>query len=365
MPDNEINESETKHLIVLIHGINTRAKWLYYTKEILEKEGFIVEFAGYGVFSVAQFLLPFNYFRNKAIDRVRSRINSAVKIHKPSYTSIIAHSFGSFVAAKLICSDEIKFHRVVFCGSVISIDHPFHSHLDKFTSPIVNEVASKDIWPAVAESITWGYGSIGSYGFVGAPLKERFHPGIGHSGYFSEDFCKKYWVPFFKKGDIINNSIYEESSIFARIISSLRIKYILMTYIILGILNFSGITTGLANSHYRDKLIIGSEFEENIVYNACQRWMIDNLENAELFDYIEFAYGEKYYDINIRVDENEKVIEQKKFIGIKCRAFFATGPLVPLKKLYNLMKLKPEVEMYCTKETKTFMPSQTCSGLSK
>ena len=63
-----------------------------------------------------------------------------------------------------------------------------------------------DIWPAMAAWVTWGYGSVGSYGFNNPTVRTRWHEGLRHSDFLTPDFCKKYWVPFLRDGTIIKGS---------------------------------------------------------------------------------------------------------------------------------------------------------------
>jgi alpha-beta hydrolase superfamily lysophospholipase len=133
------------HLVVLVHGIRTRAAWLHSMRNALEARGFTVEYAGYGVFGLPQFLLPTEMLRKRPITRVRRRLDAAISINKPKKTSIIAHSFGSYIVAGLLREKKYKFHRVIFCGSVVSQDFPFHECLECFDPPIINEVGSSDV----------------------------------------------------------------------------------------------------------------------------------------------------------------------------------------------------------------------------
>ena len=116
----------------------------------------------------------------------------------------LAHSFGTYIVANILHREfDFHAHRIVFCGSVIRLDFPFHKFSERFSTPIVNEVGSNDYWPAIAESATWGYGSTGTYGFRSPRIRDRWHNNINHSQFLTEAFCKKFWVPFFKDGTII------------------------------------------------------------------------------------------------------------------------------------------------------------------
>ena len=42
-----------------------------------------------------------------------------------------------------------------------------------------------------------------TYGFNVPGVDDRWFKGIDHSDFLNPNFCKKYWVPFFKSGDVI------------------------------------------------------------------------------------------------------------------------------------------------------------------
>src|ERR1700736_1241877 len=104
--------------------------------------------------------------------------------------SVIAHSFGTFVISHLMAKEfERKFNRVIFCGSVLPYNFEFEQIKGRFTPPILNEVGTRDIWPAIAESLTWGYGSAGTYGFRRPPVRDRWHDGARHGYFLDPDFA--------------------------------------------------------------------------------------------------------------------------------------------------------------------------------
>jgi pimeloyl-ACP methyl ester carboxylesterase len=103
------------HLVLLVHGINTRARWTGEIKPVLVQSGFLVEATSYGNFGVARFLLPFPWLRKYAIERVVRAIAAARMVHNPTKMSVISHSFGTYVIAKILTDHpELKWHRIIF-----------------------------------------------------------------------------------------------------------------------------------------------------------------------------------------------------------------------------------------------------------
>jgi pimeloyl-ACP methyl ester carboxylesterase len=119
--------------------------------------------------------------------------------------SILAHSFGSYIVAEMIASKpSVSVHRVVFCGSIVPYNHPFlHQIGNRITDCVVNDIGTRDVWPALANSVSTGYGDTGTYGFRCHPkVTDRWFKGLKHSDFFEDvEFCKENWIPFFKRGE--------------------------------------------------------------------------------------------------------------------------------------------------------------------
>ena len=224
---------EQKDLVILVHGINTRAQWMGEIKETLQRAGFVVAPTSYGRFGVPRFLAPFPRLRKKAIERVVKDIRTAIRVYKieaginPTNLSIISHSFGTYVVGKILTDyPEFYWHRIIFCGSVIRDDFPFDQVLERFSPPLLNEVGTRDYWPALAESVGWGYGSVGSNGFNRPPVETRWHRQFRHSDFLTEKFAVEFWVPFLKGEKPKFSDKHAELPFWIRVISSLPLRLI-------------------------------------------------------------------------------------------------------------------------------------------
>ncbi len=90
---------------------------------------------------------------------------------------------------------------MVLCGSVLPQDFPWEQLQGRFNDEsTINEVGKSDIWPVLAQSLSWGYGASGTHGFGAVLVKDRFHAG-GHGQYFDPKFVEKYWEPFIRRGE--------------------------------------------------------------------------------------------------------------------------------------------------------------------
>lgn len=229
-------QSTATDLIILIHGIRTRARWQNEIRAELERAGFVVELTNYGRFDLIKFLLPIWAFRLTVIDSVREQISVAIRRHPGLRVSFIAHSFGTFVLGHILrASMGLKIERIVLCGSVLPYDFPFGEVVDGAT--IVNDVGGRDFLPALAERVTWGYGSSGTYGFHVPGVRDRHHNELPHSGFLASDFCKEYWVPFFQDGAIIHgDEVPAKPAKMIAVLLLLLNKYVLIAAAVLGVL---------------------------------------------------------------------------------------------------------------------------------
>jgi hypothetical protein len=204
----------------------------------LEGAGFKVEPTNYGRFNLLKFLLPFWFFRRQAIEDVWKQIRVVVSNNPNAEISVIAHSFGTFVVSHMMTEGfELKFHRVIFCGSVVPYDFRFEQIQERFVPPIMNEIGTRDIWPAIAESITTGYGSAGTYGFRRPLVRDRWHIGARHGYFLKAAFCERYWIPFLRDGEIVRDSERAEAPpIWLQLISIVKIKYLFLALVLLALL---------------------------------------------------------------------------------------------------------------------------------
>ncbi len=231
-----ITDLEQKHhLVILVHGIRTRASWMGVIRSTLTASGFAVEPTNYGRFDLLRFLLPGKYFRRQAIDRVWIDIQRAMQLHPDLPVSFIAHSFGTLIVANLLQREFLlKANRVIFCGSVVHYRFPFEQMDSRFKAPVLNEVGTRDVWPIMAESITWGYGSAGAYGFNRAGVDDRRHNGLAHSDFLNANFCKEFWVPYLCNGiRTPSNGDTNPEGVpwWLELISFFRVKYLLLLFI--------------------------------------------------------------------------------------------------------------------------------------
>jgi hypothetical protein len=125
---------------------------------------------------------------------------------------------------------DLEFKRIIFCGSVVPHKFRFENYDARFQVPLINEVGTRDFWPVIAEVVTFGYGSAGAYGFRRPAVRDRWHNGKAHSDFLNQEFCGKYWVPFLRNGEIVEDSEKaERAPWWLWIVSIFQIRILLLT----------------------------------------------------------------------------------------------------------------------------------------
>lgn len=205
MNDTAAMPADQPDLVVVVPGIRDRGIAWHAVEDELRQAGFMVQVVGWDeYFGALPFLVPAPWFRRIAIKKLEYKVLDAIQTHSkngiPPRVSFIAHSFGSYILCHLLRrSYHIKSHRIILCGSVLSRNFKFSSFEERFCGPILNDVGCKDYWPLIASSVTFGYGSIGTFGYFGSPVTDRFHREANHGSFGKPGFCTKYWIPFLRE----------------------------------------------------------------------------------------------------------------------------------------------------------------------
>ena len=196
-------KTKIDHIVLLIHGIRTDATWQEkVASELNLLPGVEAQPIGYGILDAIRFWCPF-ITRSIALKKVLRKIRLAIAMYPGAEISVIAHSFGTYAIFRLLNETaDLRFCRVLLCGSIVSDNYPWDFVQPRVKEPIVNDCGSKDSWPAAAKALTWGYGATGTFGFKSPGIRDRFH-NIDHGGFFEDNFVSTYWVPFIEKGEIV------------------------------------------------------------------------------------------------------------------------------------------------------------------
>jgi pimeloyl-ACP methyl ester carboxylesterase len=196
---------QRKHIVVLLHGMNTNAEWQEALAEAIRNSSNIEPaVVGYGNFNPLKFWVPY-VFRRGRIKKVLTDLRGIRERNPDAEISIVAHSFGTYIVSKILmaCSD-IKFHRILLCGAIIDTDYDWASVAGQFREPVINDIGRRDIWPSMAKSLSWGFGDSGCIGFQNSLVRDR-HFTYGHSGFLNVEHMRKYWLPYLLDGRVISS----------------------------------------------------------------------------------------------------------------------------------------------------------------
>ncbi len=219
-----------QQVILLVHGIRTYAEWQPMVKRVLEEiPGTLVVPLKYEWLDAFRFWLPF--LRTRELENIHRRIRDAFAEYRDVPISIIAHSFGTHAIGELLKNDpQFRIQRLVLCGSIFPRSFRWDLYRSKVESEVINDRGSKDIWPVLARSSSWGYGDSGTHGFGAVKVQDRAH-NFKHSDYFEETFVRDFWLPWFQSGKFIGSKWDEKEppgSWWRVVISLLPLKWVLV-----------------------------------------------------------------------------------------------------------------------------------------
>jgi pimeloyl-ACP methyl ester carboxylesterase len=190
-------KKKKEQLVLLVHGIRTQAEWQGMVRDSLTRVGTVVEPIKYEYFDAFRFWFPF-FTRKLPLKQVLWKVRHAIGRHEGREVVIIAHSFGTYAILNILVDQpDIRCTRLLLCGSVV--DRAFR--WDKLANlpEVLNDCGSRDIWPVLAQSLSWGYGASGTFGFGTPGVRDRAHD-CRHGDYFNKEFVERYWLPWLHHG---------------------------------------------------------------------------------------------------------------------------------------------------------------------
>jgi hypothetical protein len=218
------------HVVILVHGIRTRALWQNELRKALQNDGFVVQPTNYDYFDLLRFLIPWQPFAGTVVEEITRQIRHTLRGNEGADCSVIARSFGTLIISRILQKHtDLKFNRIIFCGSVVPYKFPFEDYDARFKAPLVNEVGTRDFWPVVAEVVTFGYGSAGTYGFRRPGVHDRWHNGKAHGDFLNQKFCMTYWAPFLGNGRIVEDGeAADQPPWWLWVVSTFQAKYLVL-----------------------------------------------------------------------------------------------------------------------------------------
>ena len=195
-------------LVITVHGIRTFGGWQERLEALLSEEAArrgqsirVVNYK-YGYFSALAFASVL--LRWLTVRRFRREL-CTLAAEGWDRIDIVAHSFGTFVAAKALESMRNegcpRIGTLILAGSVLPARFRWSELVPRCVGRVVNECGHRDGILLLSQALPL-LGMAGRSGFQGmtsAILRNRFFD-FGHSGYFIEggkptDFMSRHWVP--------------------------------------------------------------------------------------------------------------------------------------------------------------------------
>lgn len=187
-------------LVISLHGIRTRGVWQKDLVPSLARDGFIPVPLDYGNFSVVKFLIPWK--RRKKVEWLRERLECIPEVQQGERPSIIAHSFGTYLVARLLEKyPMLKFDKLVFAGGIVSSDFEWSKILDAGQVNLLrNDYGRLDPWPRFAKMFVSDTGDSGTVGFSCKHdlMFQKEFANYKHSDYFHQGHFRQEWIPVLK-----------------------------------------------------------------------------------------------------------------------------------------------------------------------
>ncbi len=199
-----------KHLVILVHGIQTTGLWHESLRRLLEdkQQGVVVHGHNYGVVSVATLVMPWR--RTPKIRHFNEELLAVTTSESWDRIDIVAHSFGTYIVAQGLlqldrdgrASKLPRINTLVLAGSVLPAKYPWRELVSRRVDRIVNDCGIYDkallltIFPIPGLGLA---GRAGFEGFTGHDLVNRWFA-FGHSGFFAKagdgapTFMESWWL---------------------------------------------------------------------------------------------------------------------------------------------------------------------------
>jgi len=199
----DLHASAEKRIVISLHGIRTRGNWQKQLASALSRADFIYEPLDYGFFRAIQLVLPFT-----RDSKTRWFLDEYWRVTAGSKDPpcVIAHSFGTYLVARtLLKYEEVKFDRIIFCGSIVDVAYPWSSIFKGHrVTRVLNDYGGKDFWAKSSEWFVNDAGPSGAKGFednAEGQVIKRYRPEFRHSDFFYRANYESTWIPFLQGRD--------------------------------------------------------------------------------------------------------------------------------------------------------------------
>lgn len=205
LPSSPLQPDGTRRIVISIHGIRTHGEWqkTELTK-VLNLHNFVHIPLDYGFFRATRLLGRKS--RRKQIDWFRDEYTNHSR-YSEGPPSIIAHSFGTYLVARAMeIYEEIKFDRIILCGSIVNQEYDWSARFNNGQcTAVLNDYGQVDAVASKAKYVMEDAGDSGVKGFKNPDnipnVVQRTHPEWRHSDFFYQLNYEKNWIPFLEGSD--------------------------------------------------------------------------------------------------------------------------------------------------------------------
>jgi Zn finger protein HypA/HybF involved in hydrogenase expression/pimeloyl-ACP methyl ester carboxylesterase len=214
-------------VVIGLHGIRTSAEWHRTLAEVAQNHNWKCRTDRwcFGRFSLLRFLLPWQrntrvkWFRRTYSDE-RDDSQAGFDYSKESYPSIVAHSFGTYILGNaLLKYDNIRFNKVILCGSILPRVFPWDKILERGQiQEVRNEYGTNDFWSKRVRYFVAATGPSGVQGFKCTdPRLHQEEYSFDHSEYFEKSHINDKWFPFLnERKDFVSHRALEVPQLSSR-----------------------------------------------------------------------------------------------------------------------------------------------------
>jgi hypothetical protein len=190
-------QAASRH-VFLLHGIKTRGKWQKDVSPLLSAQGFIPIPLDFGHFGARQLVWP--PARKKKRQWLLEEYEKECARLRCESPSIVAHSFGCYLVASLLKKySQVRFDRIIFCGSIVHPSYPWAEVAGRGqVKSVLNQYGGADFWAWVVQWTVEDAGPSGYSGFAlpDARVQQQNNPEFEHSDYFYDLNYNVNWIPF-------------------------------------------------------------------------------------------------------------------------------------------------------------------------
>lgn len=221
---NIIERNKRRGILVVIHGLMTRAEWLSNIIPSANSQGWIV--APFIYDNPPSLLLDAGR-RQKVVEQFREWVYALAQKYRPLTVSVISHSFGTYIITKYIEGFTsgndflpIQINSIILTGSIIRPDYNWTSLTPKIVGRVLNIVAGGDDAVKFMPEGGWtklvgldqlfGKGAIDGIKEESDKVENRKLDILTHTNIFKDDIIEQVFLPFLN----VNNGIAYKEAIY-------------------------------------------------------------------------------------------------------------------------------------------------------